>query len=97
MPLDDLKALLLAAWERCEHPDMREDTCHEELLGHVASYLLIGRTHPIFEADDQRQHIREVEVIIEAMQRAREAMQDAIPAAEARVAALGNVNLFRLD
>jgi hypothetical protein len=90
MRQDELNTLLLAAWDRCEHPDMREDDCHEELLSHVASYLRFDRTHPIFEADDLRQHIVEVEIITEAL-------QDAIPAAESRVAALGDMNLFGLD
>jgi hypothetical protein len=87
------KALLMHCWEVSGYKDNREDSTFEQLMDGIADYMAFSSsvTDAEFEALDLQQQVLEVESIIAALAEARRQIKDMIPAAEARVAALEEV------
>jgi hypothetical protein len=94
MNAERTKALLMHAWQVCEYPDMPQASAYEDMLAAIAKFLEFkpGFTGPEFEASDLRHQLLEIGVIIAALSEASSQIQDMIPAAEARVAALPKVD-----
>jgi hypothetical protein len=84
------KALLMHCWEVSRFDGNREDSTFEAMLAAIAEWMAFEPNHtdPEFEADDLRQQIKEIGLLVDVLRIAADQIEDMIPGAEARVAAL---------